>query len=67
MYFEPDQELQTPEVRATYTELARSLSTDVAVVYYLGYMGFVIGPRIAFDSDFKNVFLGVHSTVLMRH
>lgn len=67
MYFEPNEELQTPTTLAADTKLARSLSLDVAVVYYLNQIGLIIGPRIALDSDFKNVFLGLHSTVLIRH
>ena len=67
LYFQPEQELQTPDIRAIGTEFARALSADIAVVYYLGQIGLVIGPRIALDSDFKNAFLGVHSTFLIRH
>ena len=67
LYFEPEQKLETPEIRLIDTELARALSADVAAVYYLGQLGLVIGPRLTFDSDFKNAFVGVHCTVLIRH
>lgn len=67
LYFEPEEELQTPEIRLIDTELARAFSADVAVVYYLDQIGLVIGPRLALDSDFKNVFFGAHFTLLIRH
>jgi hypothetical protein len=67
MYFKPNQELQTPEILAIDSKLARSLSVDVAVVYYLGRVGLVIGPRIALDADFKNLFFGLHSSFLIKH
>lgn len=67
MYFEPNTELRTPEVRVIDATLARSLMADVAVVYYLGQIGLLVGPRIALDSDFKNLFIGLHSGFLIRH
>src|SRR5712671_5981485 len=34
-YFEPETELRTPEIREIERKLARSISADVAVIYYL--------------------------------
>ena len=66
-YFEPDVELRTPEVRLIQSMLARSISCDVGIIYYLGQIGFVVGPSIALDSDFKNAFFGLQSSFLIRH
>ncbi len=67
MYYRPHEEMQTPTIRTREINLARSFSADVAVVYYLGQAGLVIGPRIALDSDFRNVFMGLHVSFLLRH
>lgn len=67
MYFRPTEELHAPALLTSETKPAHSFTADVAVVYYLGKVVLVVGPRVALDSDFKNVFAGVHSSLLIRH
>jgi hypothetical protein len=66
-YLEPTLELQTPEMHTIDSDLARSLSFDIALIYYFGQVGLVIGPRMALDSDFQNVFVGLHTAILFKH
>jgi len=67
LHFKPREELLVPGRSFMSDKFARSVSVDVAVVYYLGQVGLVVGPRITLDTDFRNVFFGVQSSFLIRH
>ena len=67
LYFEPITKLRTPAGSIVDIKFDRAFSFEVAVVYFLGRIALVVGPKFALDSDFKNVFLGLHSSFLLRH
>ena len=67
MYFAPTEELRTPAFVTVDSKLTRAVVFDATVVYYFGYVGAAIGPTVALDSDFNNVFFGLHSSIMLRH
>lgn len=66
-YSEPTEELRTPAFVTRETHQSRVLTFDLAVVYYPGMIGFIVGPRAIFEMDAGNAFWGVHVSTMLRH
>jgi hypothetical protein len=66
-YLKPTEELRTPTSRGINSGLARSVQFDAGVAYHLGNLSLIIGPTLALDSDFENVFFGLHAGAMVRH
>ncbi|GEM_PF-5732563 len=66
-HFEPGIEQQSPEVQVVGCAFDRAISVDLSVIFYFTPVALVAGPRVAMDSDFSSVFVGLQTSVLLLH
>ena len=66
-YFNLTEELRTPTITNTNLKPNRSLIFDIAVIYFIGQIGIVAGPRVILDFDYKNLYAGLNLSFIISH
>lgn len=66
-HYAPIEEMQKPTVNVRSSDLARSFTFDLALIYYLGQVGLEIGPRLVLDNDFNYPFIGLNLNLIVMH